>query len=317
MADPSPLVVALFEAANNRRVTPLERLLLGELERATAADPRRTGPDAADLLAAAIREAVSSGSTFVAPKRIQEIVNRWLADGQSAGPAPAGAPAGTGEPSAADPLNARPTAAEDAPVRLPGGRSGTSTWKAVLSDLAQLLDPDAFQRLLAESAIVRYRAGCVEVRVATPAAAEKLSTEYHALVTRRLNERLPRPVDVRFSAPDAPPATPSLPAAEPEPAPPGIVISRADADAGRQLWRAVLLGLGAALPSDDWDRLREVVPLGQDAAGRLLLGVPTRHVARLLEGRYRAEIERACADLLNRPITIAPLAPPDWSLADA
>jgi hypothetical protein len=77
LVDPSPLVISTFEAANDRRVTPLERHLLAELERDADSPARAAGATGADWVVAAMREAVASGSTFVAPKRIREIVTRW------------------------------------------------------------------------------------------------------------------------------------------------------------------------------------------------------------------------------------------------
>ena len=59
----------------------------------------------------------------------------------------------------------------------------------------------------------------------------------------------------------------------------------------------------------------DVIPLGQDAAGRLLLGAPTRHAARTLAHRYRTEIERACTRLLGHPCTIHPVDPDGWGVA--
>lgn len=321
VGDPHPLVVSLFEAANDRPARPLERQLLAELERAADPPARAAGCSGSDLVAAAIREAVSSGSTFVAPKRIQEIVARWIAEGQGPLATRRGAPAA---PPSAGHAALTPTGQADAaplaPVRLPGGRSGAAVWQAVLADLAGVLGPDAFARLLADSAIVRYRQGCVEVRVGSIAAADKLAAEYHALVSRRLNERLPRPVDLRFVPADDAPLECAPPATTAAPAPPldhGVVISRADADVGRQLWRSILFELDTVLGPDDRERLADILPLAQDAAGRLLLGAPTRYAARLLDHRYRADIERACSRMLNRPVVIHPLDPADWSVGDA
>lgn len=60
-----------YEAANGRVASAIELRLLGELE----ADYGR------DWILAAIEEAVSSGSRFVAPKRIRQICTRWKRDG--------------------------------------------------------------------------------------------------------------------------------------------------------------------------------------------------------------------------------------------
>ncbi|CAN5698760.1 hypothetical protein BH23CHL2_BH23CHL2_09840 [soil metagenome] len=81
LGDPSPLVVSLYEAANDRATTRLERILLSELEADAGPPARAAGSTGPDWVAAALREAVGSGSAFVAPKRIREIVNRWAASG--------------------------------------------------------------------------------------------------------------------------------------------------------------------------------------------------------------------------------------------
>lgn len=81
LGDPSPLVVSLYEAANDRAATRLERILLSELEADAAAPAQAAGSSGPEWVAAALREAVGSGSAFVAPKRIREIVNRWASSG--------------------------------------------------------------------------------------------------------------------------------------------------------------------------------------------------------------------------------------------
>ncbi|MFN3336581.1 MAG: hypothetical protein ACK42I_03665, partial [Thermomicrobium sp.] len=77
LLEPSPEVVACFEAANARPASPLERTLLAELEREFLPLAASRGESSAELLVAAIREAVASGSRYVAPKRIREILARW------------------------------------------------------------------------------------------------------------------------------------------------------------------------------------------------------------------------------------------------
>ena len=77
LGDPSPLVLSLYEAANDRPATRLERILLSELEADAAVAAEAVGSSGSEWVAEALREAVGSGSAFVAPKRIREIVTRW------------------------------------------------------------------------------------------------------------------------------------------------------------------------------------------------------------------------------------------------
>jgi hypothetical protein len=79
-------VVQAFAEANNRPATPVEIARLGALcqqfERfAQQAQPPTSG---SDWIIAAIREAVESGSQFVAPRRILRICERWAGEGQRA-----------------------------------------------------------------------------------------------------------------------------------------------------------------------------------------------------------------------------------------
>jgi hypothetical protein len=204
----------------------------------------------------------------------------------------------------------------DAPpsVRLPGGASGAAVWRRTLAELAQALDADAFERLLAGSVIVGYRAGVVEVRVATAAAADALSTGYRALVERHLNAQLRQPVAARFSAAPQPAnvAAQALPGDD-TPAPPSalLLVTQADLDLGRQLWRVALASLTADVPADEAQRLANVVVLGQSADEALLLAAPPPQSARLLE-RRRGAVERVLAELLGRRVVIRALGADAW-----
>lgn len=203
-------------------------------------------------------------------------------------------------------------------MRLPGGRSGATVWRRVLGELAGALDSAAFERLLRDSAIVSYRAGTVTVQVASAAAADALATSYRPLVERRLNAALPQPVAVCFVASEpaatAQPASddPPAPAASRRPAP--LSVSAADADLGRQLWRATLAAMAADLSADERERLAGVCVLGEAPDGALLLGVPSAHVARTLEGRRRAPVERALGELLGRTVVIQALDADAWTV---
>jgi hypothetical protein len=69
-----------FAEANSRQASAAEERLLGGIAAEVATDRGW------ELVTAAIYEAVDSGSAYVAPKRVREIVRRWLRDGE----APAG-----------------------------------------------------------------------------------------------------------------------------------------------------------------------------------------------------------------------------------
>ncbi|MGH9173517.1 MAG: hypothetical protein ACRD1H_04120, partial [Vicinamibacterales bacterium] len=176
LVDPGPLVISTFEAANDRRASPLERALLAELERDADPAARAAGATGAGWVVAAMREAVASGSTYVAPKRVREIVTRWA---REPGHAPPLAPPTIGAVEDAPSVDREPVT--DADVRLPGGASGNAVWAAVLADLTRLFERETYERLLSGSRVARYWRGTVEVRVGSDLAADKLSNEYHAL----------------------------------------------------------------------------------------------------------------------------------------
>lgn len=315
LVDPGRLVISTFEDANDRRATPLERNLLAELERDADLPARAAGSTGAEWLVAAMREAVSSGSAFVAPKRIREIIARWSAN-------PRNAPSATPAIARAieDTSSARPDSTDTTTdVRLPGGASGDAVWAATLAELARVLDRDAYDRLLAGSRITRYWRGSVEVEVASNSAADKLSGEYRGLVERHLNSRLRRPVHVRFDARPAPAA--SSPASEPDAqpvreTPQPLVIAASEVDIGRQVWQSLLGDLARVVSPDDLDRLAGIIVLGQDASGVILLGTPSPLARRLIDTRYRTEIESSLAALLGQSAPIRTLGAGDWRPSD-
>jgi len=342
LGDPSPLVVSLFEAANDRRAKPLERTLLAELERDADPAAHAAGSNGSAWVAAALREAVASGSSFVAPKRIREIVARWAQSGMPQ-PTPLGQTTERGRAPRTQPAAAiestRPAASANesgaattdnaGDVRLPGGRSGGTTWTAVLIELRRTLDHAAFERLLAGSAIVRYWRGTVEIAVGSAAASEKLSTEYRALIERQLNARLRHPVSITFVV--APVASPdeddadgphaSIEATYPTTAAEGtntsverLLIAPDDLDLGRQLWRAALDDLRTLLPADDRDAIASGAVLGEDVTGALLIAGVASPAQRLIESRHRLAIEAALTRLLGRAVTLRCLAPTGWAV---
>jgi hypothetical protein len=186
----------------------------------------------------------------------------------------------------------------------------------VLDDLSRAIARDAFDRMLAGSVITRYWRGTVDIEVATEDAASKLSTEYRGLVERNLNARLRKPVTVAFHPSEIAPApqmteqTHTTPRADTS----EIVITRSDLELGRQFWHAILDDLTPSLTLDDLERLTGVIPLGEDATGTMLLGTPSPIARRLIEGRYRADIEHSLSTLLGHPVTVRAVDGDAWTL---
>ncbi len=74
-------VTKLFEEANDRVSTPAERRLLRQLVETFEPAASQAGQSGWDWLGFAIDDAVAAGSTFVAPRRLREILNRWQREG--------------------------------------------------------------------------------------------------------------------------------------------------------------------------------------------------------------------------------------------
>lgn len=249
LLDPAPAVLACFEAANDRTATPLERELLAELEELFDAPAARVGATGGEWVAAAIREAVSSGSRFVAPKRIREILSRWAvgqpeqvereANGGTdrAARHPDRLRSG-GAPSAAPAVGAFAATPDLPDIPLPHGAGSRRTWDYTLRLLGQVIDRAELERHFAGSGIADYQAGTVTIRVASSASAGRLGAEYADLVARKLSEALRRPARVRFVAADTSrpgsnsESTPDEieAAGRPIGAPPGAAASTAEAD---------------------------------------------------------------------------------------
>jgi hypothetical protein len=154
----------LFEEANDRVSTPAERRLLRQLAASFEAAARESGESGWAWLGFAVDDAVAAGSTFVAPRRLREILNRWKRDGipdeyagsvragstvtpSASGPVTGGGKAGhrpqVGAPRATDRTD-RPgeaTSAAEEPFVAPvftfegSGMTNRQVWAAVLADL--------------------------------------------------------------------------------------------------------------------------------------------------------------------------------------
>lgn len=315
LLDAAPAVLGCFTAANGRETSPLERELLAELETEFEAAARRAGATAADWLVAAIREAVNSGSRFVAPKRIREILARWAAE-----PGDRLRQGGTSAPAPVASLRLPPD------VPLPHGFGSRRTWEFTLRLLSQALDATELERLFAGSAIAGYQSGTVTVAASSQEIATRLTTQYVDLITRKLSDAMRRPVQVRFialaaaaTATDeeamavAPRAAldlpPELPRKEPMPLPrftlPGGLTNL-------QVWAATQDELARRLTPANYETwVRPSTLLAQDVDGSLVIGASNALAGRRLT-RFLSEIESVLRGILEQPVRVRIVVSSEW-----
>ncbi|MGC4105270.1 MAG: hypothetical protein QM753_02795 [Thermomicrobiales bacterium] len=198
-----------FAEANDRQPTAAERRHLRQIAEFASpiVEPGSASPW--HLVSSAIEEAVSAGSSYVAPKRIREILTRWTRDGvpaEYAGNVPgqavgdsvsnvspwavtSGSPVGhNGDANA----SGRPAMGDG--IVLPNGRSAQAIWESVGRDVSGALGSAVAESLLAGTSIAAYDAGEVTIRVRDAAQHEAMLGEHAMLIGRALRAQLRRPV---------------------------------------------------------------------------------------------------------------------------
>jgi len=237
LLEPSPEVVACYEAANARPASPLERSLLAELEREFVPLATARGERSADVVVAAIREAVASGSRYVAPKRIREILARWSRQAVRSRTAPthgltlrgdAAAPTQSGDPRAGleglmapetldrlvalleeavaarlvrTPPMSSASAAPSSPVSVPAEPAAglAPLWSLAQEHLNERLPPAVFAECIRPARLLAVRSDG-EVMLGVPNASVRRKLERHWLPSLEdvLATLLARPVRVRI-----------------------------------------------------------------------------------------------------------------------
>ena len=208
LGDPSPLVLSLYEAANDRPATRLERILLSELEADAAAAAEAVGSSGSEWVAEALREAVGSGSAFVAPKRIREIVTRW--ERANAGPrkerrdeSRRNGPRRTGAAKQEREIKREDTdVASMLRISRDDAAQGDRLWGVVLDMLAVGDAADDLFRLRGVVPLGESPDGAFVLGAPTRAAARLLEGTYRLNVEQALSSLLPSPATITILSPD-------------------------------------------------------------------------------------------------------------------
>ena len=321
----------IYEEANDRTATAAERRQLRQLAERTGTMGFSAVHDPWDLLSSAIEEAVAAGSSFVAPKRIREIVTRWAKDGVPSEYAPNVAPVTSGNGGVTDGSDASHSSVSD--VSLPGERDANDVWMHVRHAVRPVIGANIADALFRETAIVGYDAG--EVAISVPTAAQEVAFGEHAeIVQRKLGTALRRPVRLRIELRDGDPeGDDPEPERAPHPDAPSaedraeirarrmalleqVVATTASAEVpvfpiarggmtNRQLWSLALNDLEAqgAVPRTDidaWLRDSAILACEEMTGGaQLVLGVPHVLAARRVEGRFLHPIRQVLGRLMG------------------
>lgn len=300
--------VRLFDEANSRPTTAAARRHLKRIADDFADLAQVAGVSGWTLVGSAIDEAVSSGSAFVAPKRVREIVTRWSRDGV---PSMYGSPSPSGDDLA--PVGSRPVTSESRSshrsirtVGLTNETDPVGIWDSTCRSLSGFLPKAVIEMLRAEVSIVGYDAGEVTLVASTDDLASRIRDEWQELVQRKLSVTLRRPVRIIFTAggqegpepapetcvPQKPEARRTIPVGGPPSAPRSIPYFMV-AECGMsstQVWTSVLDDLhgSGAVPKAEVDTwLRDSMLIGRDPeSDAFIVGVPhalaERRAARFL-----------------------------------
>jgi hypothetical protein len=322
--------VRLFDEANGRVSSTAARRQLDRIAGNFEELADSAGVSSWTLVGSAIEEAVSSGSAFVAPKRIREILTRWNRDGvpgMYAGNAQGGDDASRPVTSHVTEAVTSGEGASHRFVRTPGGSAAGSVMLPVDRDPADIWDSTCglLQGSLTAAAIDRlrngvlisgYDAGVVYLTTSTSDLADEIAGGWQDTIQRKLAVVLRRPVRVKVSGPT--PVPPNTRPGDKEvgsagkrrttsirpPAPVRIpVFSLPECGmTSTQVWMSVLddlQGSGAIPKPEIVSWLRDSVLLGRDEHDdALIVGVP-HALAERRAARFLSAIETAAMHIVG------------------
>jgi hypothetical protein len=333
--------VRLFDEANSRPSTAAARRHLKRIADDFADLAQGAGVSGWALVGSAIDEAVSSGSAFVAPKRVREIVTRWNRDGV---PAMYAFSPPHGDDEARD--GSRPVTgtrlASHRSVRtvdLPGTHDPVDIWDSTCRSLSESLPKGVVEALRADVWIAGYAVGEVTLVATTNELAACIRDDWEDLIQRKLSVALRRPVRiaVTVAGPDDPdpepvPENPSprsprkpgtrrtAPVGGPPAAPRAIPYFMV-AECGMsstQVWTSVLDDLrgSGAIPKAEVDTwLRDSELIGRDPGNdAFIVGVP-HALAERRAARFLSQIESAAMQIVGFDCEIQIVRTQTWLAA--
>lgn len=334
--------VRLFDEANGRESTVAARRQLARIAGEVSDLAESAGVSGWTLVGSAIEEAVSSGSAFVAPKRIREILARWERDGV---PGEYARIAQGGDRSSR-PVTRAVTGVADAShrdVRAGAGRSmlpvdlnPAEAWDAACRLMQGSLSASAIRQLRDGVVLAGYEAGTVSLRTASAELGTEIDEGWGDVIARKLGVVLRRPVRINVLPPEGPkgdgpeppkgtPRERQSPRAADRPQrygtmPPSMpmrvpVFTLPECRmTSTQVWMSVLDELrgSGAIPKPEIDSwLRDSVLLGRDEDDALVVGVP-HALAERRAARFLSAIESAAMHIVGFDCAIRIVRTSTW-----
>ena len=210
------LTLRLFDEANENPVSVAARRVLGRVATDFADLATPVGISGWALTGLAIEEAVASGSAYVAPKRVREILNRWKRDGipeeyarasgnhDHASQTGAAVVTDDDEPSH---RFVRTPAAQSAPTISPPAQTpGDSLWEraCVLLHTEASISPALHTQLVSDARLLRIESGHAELLV-TDRLRAGLSADLERIIQTKLSVAARSPLRLRIVTGEAPP----------------------------------------------------------------------------------------------------------------
>lgn len=298
-----------FFDANHREATIAERKLLRDLAERFEPAARSCGvPNMVSgwqWIAAAILDAVDAGSTYVAPRRIREILSRWEREG-----VPGGRDARFADDQTAILLGA------NMGIMLPHGRDSGSTWAYTVRLLEVVLESERLATLVAGTTITGYEDGVVTIAARDAFQQRLLDGEFRELVARKLSEAMRMPVGLRVDSTgdQSGSARQVVEPVSQRPARSSFFVPEIGLTS-TQVWDVVvddLLRSGVVRPADATAWLRPSMLIDRQDDGTFVIGAPNSITAKRISERFATSLADSLAALIGDDVSVRVVMTREW-----